>query len=75
MMALSLFAAIKSVFPSALLFRRLVYGSNTKIPTHSFFFALIMPSTCLNGQTGPSAMLAGYGTMGACMAGFGELTG
>jgi benzylsuccinate CoA-transferase BbsF subunit len=36
---------------------------------------LIMVSACLNGQTGPGAMLAGYGTMGACMAGFGELTG
>jgi crotonobetainyl-CoA:carnitine CoA-transferase CaiB-like acyl-CoA transferase len=34
-----------------------------------------MLSTCLNGQTGPERMLAGYGTMGACMAGFGELTG
>ena len=36
---------------------------------------LIMLSACLNGQTGPGALLAGYGTMGACMAGFGELTG
>jgi crotonobetainyl-CoA:carnitine CoA-transferase CaiB-like acyl-CoA transferase len=36
---------------------------------------LIMVSACLNGQTGPGALLAGYGTMGACMAGFGELTG
>jgi benzylsuccinate CoA-transferase BbsF subunit len=36
---------------------------------------LIMVSACLNGQTGPGAQLAGYGTMGACMAGFGELTG
>ena len=36
---------------------------------------LIMLSTCLNGQTGPESMLAGYGTMGACMAGFGEVTG
>lgn len=36
---------------------------------------LIMLSSCLNGQTGPRAMLAGYGTMGASMAGFGELTG
>jgi crotonobetainyl-CoA:carnitine CoA-transferase CaiB-like acyl-CoA transferase len=36
---------------------------------------LIMLSSCLSGQTGPGAMLAGYGTMGACMAGFGELTG
>jgi crotonobetainyl-CoA:carnitine CoA-transferase CaiB-like acyl-CoA transferase len=36
---------------------------------------LIMVSSCLSGQTGPTSMLAGYGTMGACMAGFGELTG
>jgi benzylsuccinate CoA-transferase BbsF subunit len=36
---------------------------------------IIMLSSCLSGQTGPSAMLAGYGTMGAVMAGFGELTG
>ncbi len=36
---------------------------------------LIMVSSCLNGQTGPKAMLAGYGTMGASIAGFGELTG
>jgi crotonobetainyl-CoA:carnitine CoA-transferase CaiB-like acyl-CoA transferase len=36
---------------------------------------LIMLSSCLSGQTGPTAMLAGYGTMGAVMAGFGELTG
>ena len=36
---------------------------------------LIMLSACLNGQTGPDRMLAGYGNMGACMAGFGELTG
>lgn len=36
---------------------------------------LIMVSTCLNGQTGPHANLAGYGTMGAALAGFGYLTG
>jgi crotonobetainyl-CoA:carnitine CoA-transferase CaiB-like acyl-CoA transferase len=36
---------------------------------------LIMVSSCLNGQTGPMALLAGYGTMGASIAGFGELTG
>ncbi len=36
---------------------------------------LIMVSTCLNGQTGPESMLAGYGTMGAALAGFGFLTG
>jgi crotonobetainyl-CoA:carnitine CoA-transferase CaiB-like acyl-CoA transferase len=36
---------------------------------------LIMVSSCLNGQTGPQAMLAGYGMMGASVAGFGDLTG
>ncbi|MER3421182.1 MAG: hypothetical protein C4290_11975 [Chloroflexota bacterium] len=36
---------------------------------------LIMMSTCLNGQTGPHAMLAGFGTMGAALAGFVELAG
>ncbi len=36
---------------------------------------LIMVSTCLNGQTGPEAALAGFGTMGAMIAGFGELAG
>jgi crotonobetainyl-CoA:carnitine CoA-transferase CaiB-like acyl-CoA transferase len=36
---------------------------------------VIMLSSCLNGQTGPQAMLAGYGTMGASIAGLGELTG
>ncbi|HZQ37026.1 MAG TPA: CoA transferase, partial [Dehalococcoidia bacterium] len=36
---------------------------------------IIMVSTCLNGQTGPEAALAGFGTMGAMIAGFGELAG
>src|SRR5207253_2711888 len=36
---------------------------------------LIMLSTCLNGQYGPHASLAGFGTMGANLAGFGELAG
>jgi crotonobetainyl-CoA:carnitine CoA-transferase CaiB-like acyl-CoA transferase len=36
---------------------------------------IIMLSTCLNGQTGPYAALAGFGTMGANLAGFGELAG
>jgi crotonobetainyl-CoA:carnitine CoA-transferase CaiB-like acyl-CoA transferase len=36
---------------------------------------LVMLSTCLNGQTGPEAPLAGYGTMGASLAGFGFLVG
>jgi benzylsuccinate CoA-transferase BbsF subunit len=34
-----------------------------------------MLSSCLNGQTGPEAPLAGFGTMGAALAGFGFLTG
>lgn len=36
---------------------------------------LVMLSSCLNGQTGPQAALAGFGTMGAQMAGFGALVG
>ena len=36
---------------------------------------VIMVSTCLNGQTGPEAGLAGYGTMGAALSGFGYLVG
>ncbi|MBK7328468.1 MAG: CoA transferase [Dehalococcoidia bacterium] len=36
---------------------------------------LIMLSTCLSGSTGPHASLAGYGTMGAALTGFHELTG
>ncbi len=36
---------------------------------------LIMLSSCLGGQTGPWRELAGFGTMGAQLAGFGELAG
>jgi crotonobetainyl-CoA:carnitine CoA-transferase CaiB-like acyl-CoA transferase len=36
---------------------------------------LIMLSSCLSGQTGPERTLAGYGTMGAALAGFGYVTG
>ena len=36
---------------------------------------LIMASSCLNGQSGPQASLAGYGMMGAALCGFGYLTG
>ncbi len=36
---------------------------------------LIMVSSCLNGQDGPHAGLAGYGTMGSQLAGFGYLAG
>jgi len=36
---------------------------------------LIMVSTCLMGQTGPAAQLAGYGYHAGAMAGFYEVTG
>lgn len=36
---------------------------------------VIMISSCLNGQDGPHARLAGFGTMGAQLAGFGYLAG
>ncbi|MAI79012.1 MAG: hypothetical protein CL917_08730 [Deltaproteobacteria bacterium] len=36
---------------------------------------IIVLSSCLAGQTGPESQLAGYGTMGAALAGFGALTG
>jgi crotonobetainyl-CoA:carnitine CoA-transferase CaiB-like acyl-CoA transferase len=36
---------------------------------------LVMLSSCLSGQTGPERLLAGYGTMGAALAGFGFVTG
>jgi benzylsuccinate CoA-transferase BbsF subunit len=37
--------------------------------------SIIMMSSCLNGQTGPRSSLAGFGTMGAQLAGFGNVTG
>jgi crotonobetainyl-CoA:carnitine CoA-transferase CaiB-like acyl-CoA transferase len=36
---------------------------------------IIMASTCLMGQTGPAAALAGYGTHAAAVSGFSEVTG
>lgn len=36
---------------------------------------VIMLSTCLSGGSGPQADLAGYGTMGAALSGFHEVTG
>ena len=36
---------------------------------------LVMLSSCLSGQTGSECLLAGYGTMGAALAGFGFVTG
>jgi benzylsuccinate CoA-transferase BbsF subunit len=37
--------------------------------------AIIMLSSCLMGQTGPFAKMAGFGTMGASVSGFHNLTG
>jgi benzylsuccinate CoA-transferase BbsF subunit len=37
--------------------------------------SVVMLSSCLNGQYGPHASLAGFGTMGAQLAGFGSLAG
>ncbi|MEP6872348.1 MAG: CoA transferase, partial [Anaerolineaceae bacterium] len=37
--------------------------------------SVILISSCLNGQTGPYSSLAGFGTMGLHLAGFGELAG
>jgi crotonobetainyl-CoA:carnitine CoA-transferase CaiB-like acyl-CoA transferase len=36
---------------------------------------LVMLSSCLMGQTGPLSMLAGFGTMGAAIAGFNSVIG
>lgn len=36
---------------------------------------IIMASSCLFGQTGPLSSLAGFGSMGAAMSGFYEMTG
>jgi crotonobetainyl-CoA:carnitine CoA-transferase CaiB-like acyl-CoA transferase len=36
---------------------------------------LIMASSCLFGQSGPLSSFAGYGTMGAAMSGFYDMTG
>jgi benzylsuccinate CoA-transferase BbsF subunit len=37
--------------------------------------SVVMLSSCLNGQYGPHSSLAGFGTMGAQLAGFGGLAG
>jgi crotonobetainyl-CoA:carnitine CoA-transferase CaiB-like acyl-CoA transferase len=37
--------------------------------------SVIMLSSCLNGQTGPQRDLAGFGTMGQQLAGFGAIAG
>ena len=42
---------------------------------HAVNPGLVMLSSSLNGQSGPDRGLAGFGTMGAHLAGFGDLTG
>ncbi|MGH7752221.1 MAG: CaiB/BaiF CoA transferase family protein, partial [Gemmatimonadales bacterium] len=60
----------ESYTPGAMAKLGLDYESVRKVNPH-----VIMISSCLNGQTGPHATLAGFGTMGAQIAGFGDLAG
>jgi crotonobetainyl-CoA:carnitine CoA-transferase CaiB-like acyl-CoA transferase len=61
---------VESYSPKAMRAWGLDYESLRKVNPR-----LIMMSSCLNGQTGPHAALAGFGTMGAALAGFTELAG
>ena len=61
---------LESYSPKAMRAWGLDYESIRKVNPN-----VIMLSSCLNGQTGPHASLAGFGTMGAQLAGFGELAG
>jgi crotonobetainyl-CoA:carnitine CoA-transferase CaiB-like acyl-CoA transferase len=63
-------AIIESYAPGAMARMKLGYEDLRRVNPN-----LIMLSSCLNGQTGPEAHLAGFGTMGAALAGFGEVTG
>ncbi|MEO8538173.1 MAG: CoA transferase [bacterium] len=61
---------VENFSPRAMKNWGLDYGTLSKLNP-----GLVMVSTCLSGATGPEADLAGYGTMGAALAGFHELTG
>ncbi|MBA4180741.1 MAG: hypothetical protein C0506_09155 [Anaerolinea sp.] len=61
---------IESFAPGALARMGLGYEELKKVNP-----GIVMLSSCLNGQTGPHASLAGFGTMGLHLAGFGELAG
>ena len=61
---------IESFAPGAIARMGLDYDSVKKLNP-----GIIMISTCLMGQTGPAAGLAGYGYHAAAIAGFYELTG
>ena len=61
---------IESFAPGAIMRMGLDYESVRKLNP-----GIIMISTCLMGQTGPAAELAGYGYHAAAIAGFYEVTG
>lgn len=60
----------ESFSPKAMRGWGLDYSSLTRINPR-----IVMLSSCLMGQTGPRAMVPGYGNMAAAMTGFYELTG
>jgi crotonobetainyl-CoA:carnitine CoA-transferase CaiB-like acyl-CoA transferase len=60
----------ESFAPGAMRKFGLDYASVSKVNPDA-----IMLSSCLNGQTGPQRDLAGFGTMGQQLAGFGGLAG
>jgi benzylsuccinate CoA-transferase BbsF subunit len=61
---------LESYTPKAMRAWGLDYASIRKIKPD-----IIMLSSCLGGQSGPICDLAGFGTMGAQLAGFGEIAG
>lgn len=61
---------IESFAPGAMVRMGLDYSSVREMNP-----GIIMVSTCLMGQTGPAAKLAGYGYHAAALAGFYEVTG
>ena len=60
----------ESFTPRAMRNWKLDYESVREIKSDIVYF-----STCLQGQTGPRALYAGYGNMGASLAGFAHITG
>ncbi len=60
----------ESFSPKAMPKWRYGYGDLRKVKAD-----IIMVSSCLMGQTGPLSAVAGFGTMGAAVAGFHNLTG
>ena len=60
----------ESFTPRAMRNWKLDYESVREIKSDIVYF-----STCLQGQTGPRALYAGYGNLGASLAGFTHITG